>query len=230
LSPTSAAAWEPLEARLRSIEQGDLIGFGAIGIAVRTGSALAERAGLTDAAPGDVVSLSIETASGWYAVLTQDCDVVRRVEDEPCLTVAPVLYVPKATWDALSSGLSNYRMFPLPVGQVAPVDEAHSARIPDGHLPVVDIRYVGSVDKTALLQIPQRHVLVGKVKLRFQEWVGQRFGRESFADAVHARVLPAARQALEDTLAQAATRPELTPKCSPQCRSGTCAVPTDTSR
>lgn len=208
MSPKSVPAWEPLEARLRSIEQGDLIAFGAIGIAVRKGSALAERAGLTDAAPGDVVSLSIETASGWYAVLTQDCDVVRRVEDEPCLTVAPVLYVSKATWDALSSGMSNYRMFPLPAGGVEPVDEAHAARIPDDHLPVVDIRYVGSVDKSALLQVPQRHVLVGKAKLRFQEWVGQRFGRESFADAVHERVLPAARQTLDDAFAQALTKPD----------------------
>lgn len=208
MSPRATPAWTPLEGRLRAIEQGDLIGFGAVGIAVRKGSALAERAGLDDATPGDVVSLSIETASGWYAVLTQDCDVVRGVDDEPCLSVAPVLYVPLATWEALNAGISNFRMFPLPLRDVEPTDDAHAARIPPGYAPVVDIRYIGSVDKTALLEVPQRHVLTGKAKLRFQEWIGQRFGRESFADAVHERVLPAARQALDDALAQASTKPE----------------------
>lgn len=207
MSRRATPAWSSLEGRLRAIEQGDLIGFGAIGIAVREGSALAERVGLSDTAPGEVVSLSIETASGWYAVLTQDCDIVRAVDDEPCLTVAPVLYVPRETWDKLSAGLTNYRMFPLPLGQVEPIDTEHAARIPDGHAPVVDIRYVGSVDKTALLEVQQRHAVTGKAKLRFQMWVAQRFGRESFADAVHERVLPAARKALEDALGRAQTKP-----------------------
>lgn len=191
-------AWAALEARLRSIEQGDLIGFGAIGIAVRQGSAFARQAGLVGDESTDVVSLSVETASGWYSVLTQDCDVVGSVTDEPCLTVAPVLYVPMPDWTRLASGFTSYRQFPLPVDKVAPIDAAHSARVPEGHGPVVDIRYVSSVDKTALLDVQQRHVLVGQSKRRFQEWVGQRFGRESFADPVHHRVLPAARKVLED--------------------------------
>ncbi len=192
-------AWAALEARLRSIEQGDLIGFGAIGVAVHQGSAFALQAGLVGDESTDVVSLSVETASGWYAVLTQDCDVVRSVADEPCLTVAPVLYVPRADWTRLASGFTSYRQFALPVDKVAPIDDAHSTCVPREHAPVVDIRYVGSVDKTALFDVQQRHVLVGQDKRRFQEWVGQRFGRESFADAVHQRVLPAARKVLEDT-------------------------------
>jgi len=104
--------------------------------------------------------------------------------------------------------MGNFRMFPLPLRDVEPTDDAHAARIPDGHAPVVDIRFIGSVGKSALLEVRQRHAPTGKAKLRFQEWIGQRFARESFADAGHERVLPAARQALDDTRAQASTKPD----------------------
>lgn len=194
-------AWSNLEARLRGVEQGDLISFGAIGIAVRSGSAFAESAGLVDAGEPGVVALTVETASGWYAVLSQDCDIVRDPADEPCLAIAPVMYVPEHTWTRLHQGQTSYKQFPLQVDQVAPVDRAHAQRIPDGHRPVVDIRYVGTVDKTALAAgFEQRHPLPGKDKLAFQVWVGQRFGRDSFADVVHEKVLPAARSAIDAAL------------------------------
>lgn len=191
-------AWSDLEARLRGVEQADLISFGAIAIAVRPTSALAVAAGLPDDGEPGVVTLTIETASGWYAVISQDCDIVRSVDDEPCLTVAPVIYVPQEAWSRLHLGQTSYKQFPLPQDQVAPVDEAHADRIPEGHRPVVDVRYVSTVEKTALAHgFEQRHPLPGAPKLRFQTWVGQRFGRESFADEVHDKVLPAARAAVD---------------------------------
>lgn len=191
-------AWSDLQARLRGVEQGDLVSFGAIGIAVRPGSAIAAAAGLADDETPEVVTLTIETASGWYAVVSQDCDIVRDVADEPCLTVAPVVYVEPEAWTRLHLGQTSYRQFPLPDETVAPVDDEHAARIPAGHRPVVDIRYVGTLDKTALSGgFAQRHPLTGKDKLAFQTWVGARFGRESFADDVHEKVLPAARAALD---------------------------------
>lgn len=191
-------AWSDLEARLRGVEQGDLISFGAIGIAVRPGSAFARSAGLSEGDTPDVVALTVETASGWYAILNQDCDIVRDPADEPCLTIAPVMYVATETWTRLHLGQTSHKQFPLPTDQVAPVDDEHAQRIPDGHRPVVDVRYVGTVDKTALADgFAQRHPLPGKDKLAFQHWIGQRFGRESFADVVHEKVLPAARSAID---------------------------------
>lgn len=190
-------AWSDLQARLRGVEQGDLVSFGAIGIAVRPGSAIAAAAGLADDETPEVVTLTIETTSGWYVVLSQDCDIVRDVAEEPCVTVAPVVYVAPEAWTRLHLGQTSYRRFPLPDEAVAPVDDEHATRIPAGHRPVVDIRYVGTLDKTALSAgFAQRHPLTGKDKLTFQTWVGARFGRESFADEVHDRVLPAARAAL----------------------------------
>jgi hypothetical protein len=200
VSPARRArpAWTDLQARLRGIEQGDLISFGAIGIAVRPDSAFARSAGLAETDGPGVVALTVETASGWYAVLSQDCDIVRDPGDEPCLTIAPVMYVPEQAWTRLHQGQTSYKQFPLPVDQVAPVDAAHADRIPEGHRPVVDIRYVGTVDKTALAAgFEQRHPLPGKDKLAFQVWISQRFGRESFADLVHEKVLPAARGAID---------------------------------
>lgn len=193
--------WSNLEARLRGLEQGDLISFGAIGIAVRPGSAIAIAAGLPDDAVPEVVTLTIEFASGWYAILSQDCDIVRDVADEPCLGVAPVVYVEADTWTRLHLGQTGYRQFPLADESVTPLDDEHAGRIPVGHRPVVDIRYVGTLDKTALAGgFDRRHPLTGKDKVAFQAWVGARFGRESFADAVHEVVLPAARAALEAVL------------------------------
>ncbi len=216
MPPTRRArpAWSDLEARLRGIEQGDLISFGAIGIAVSPGSAVARAAGLPDEGSSGVVTLTIETASGWYAVLSQDCDIVRDPVDEPCLTVAPVVYIPTDSWSRLHVGQTSYKQFPLPDDQVAPVDDEHAQRIPAEHRPVVDIRYIGTVDKTALVPgFEQRHPLHGKDKLAFQIWVGQRFGRESFADEVHEKVLPAARSAID-----AAIRAHLTNDRGPRAR------------
>ena len=103
---TPKPAWSNLESRLQEIEQGDLISFGAVGIVTRRGAAFAASAGLERDAAG-VVALTVETAAGWYAVLSQDCDIVRGVDTEPTLTVAPVMFIfhqskstPHATRDA----------------------------------------------------------------------------------------------------------------------------------
>ena len=169
---TPKPAWSNLESRLQEIEQGDLISFGAVGIVTRKGAAFAASAGLEGDGAG-VVALTVETAAGWYAVLSQDCDIVRGVDAEPTLTVAPVMFIPHNDWQ----------------------------RLHDGHAPVVDIRYVSTVDKTALEGgFERRAPLVGDTKREFQVWVGQRFGRESFADAVHETVLPSARRVLDAAL------------------------------
>ncbi|CAB4998886.1 unannotated protein [freshwater metagenome] len=197
---TPKPAWSNLESRLQEIEQGDLISFGAVGIVTRKGAAFAASAGLEGDGAG-VVALTVETAAGWYAVLSQDCDIVRGVDAEPTLTVAPVMFIPHNDWQRLHLGQTSFRQFALTPEAVSPIDEEHAVRIPDGHAPVVDIRYVSTVDKTALEGgFERRAPLVGDNKREFQVWVGQRFGRESFADAVHETVLPSARRVLDAAL------------------------------
>lgn len=191
-----------LEVLLRSLEQGDLISVGAVAIVGSHRSAVLTEAGDPGKDTGPTVaSVTVECASGWYAVLTQDCDIVRSVEVEPCLAVAPVVYIPEEQWDRLACGQTSYREFPLDPAEVGPLDDIHAAGVPAGHCPVVDIRFITSVDKTLLPGGFQRRApLRGQHKVRFQEWLGARFGRESFADPVAEIVLPTARAVLDGQL------------------------------
>jgi hypothetical protein len=110
---------------------------------------------------------------------------------EPCLTIAPVLYVPDVEWLALRQGLGSYRRYWLDPDTVAPLDDEHAANIGPDLRPVVDIRYNSSLDKTALAaHYEQRFPLRGRQKIAFQDWVGSRFARESFDDSVHDEILP----------------------------------------
>ncbi|MGH9039447.1 MAG: hypothetical protein ACRDZ3_04380 [Acidimicrobiia bacterium] len=200
--PRPRPAQGKLEVVLRGIEQGDLISVGAVAIVGSHQSAVLAAAGDPGTGAGTTVaSVTVECASGWYAVLTQDCDIVRRVEVEPCLAVAPVVYIPQEQWDRLACGQTSYREFPLDPAEVGPLDEVHARGVPDGHCPVVDLRFISSVDKTLLNGGFQRRVpLRGRHKARFQEWMGARFGRESFADPVAEVVLPTARAVLDGQL------------------------------
>ena len=184
-----------LAANLRSLEQGDLISVGAVAI---VGTTTSEVTGAEAPVGLGVASITVETPSGWYAVLTQDCDIVRTADLEPCIAIAPVLYVPPDEWDSIQKGLGSYRRYALDPDDVEPLDEAHAAAVGDDHRPVVDIRYISSLDKTALAEpFDVSYPLRGLHKIRFQDWVGSRFSRESFANELEADVLPVVRAKLK---------------------------------
>lgn len=189
-----------LETHLRSLEQGDLIGIGAVAIVGTTQSEVtgqSEVAGTGTRQPVQVTSITIETESGWYAVLTQDCDVARPPSLEPCIAIAPVLYVPEAEWNQLRRGLLSYRRFPLEPSALEPMEGSAARAVGTAGMPVVDIRYVSSLDKTALaLHYQQRFPLRGGNKARFADWVGSRYSREAFVDSVSEKVLPEIRNRL----------------------------------
>jgi len=199
-----------LDVLLRSIRQGDIISLGAIAIVGTHASQVMSAAGdplSTDPSSGtDVASVTIESASGWYAVLSQDCDIVRTVDLEPCLQVAPVMYIPDEEWTRLDAGRTSYRQFALPPDRVEPLPPADSA-LEHGRKPVVDIRYITNVDKTALLTVPdvQRRTPLGPGhRARFGQWVGSRFARIPFEDRVVEDVLPAIRPVLDSLVGQLA--------------------------
>lgn len=179
-----------LELHLRSLEQGDLIDLGAIAIVGTTTSEVTGTRG-RKAAGVEVTSITVETESGWYAVLTQDCDIVRQASLEPCIVVAPVLYVPEEEWRQLRRGMLSYRRFPLDPEALEPIEGSAAHRSGSTGMPVVDVRYVSSIDKTALAaHYDQRFPLRGERKVRFADWVGSRFARQSFADPVADTILP----------------------------------------
>jgi hypothetical protein len=197
-----------LNAVLRSIRQGDVISLGAVAIVGTHASEVLEAAGDPQShqpgAEAGVASVTIESASGWYAVLSQDCDIVREVDLEPCLHVAPVVYVEEDAWARLDAGQTSYRQFALPPDRIGPRPPS-SPSLAEGRKPVVDIRYVTSVDKTALLtvaDVDRRTPLGPAQRARFGQWVGSRYARVPFEDRVVETVLPAVRPVLEAMAAQ----------------------------
>lgn len=167
---------------LRSLRQGDLLTTGAVSIVGLGPSQVA------DAADAEVVeeelwSVTVESEPGWYAVISQDCDIVRNPRDEPCIVVCPVLWVPQGRWAALRNGPYSPRHFPLP---------QHRALVPDAdQWPVASLQYLTSVDKMALLtpSVQQLALLTGPQRRRFAYWVGRRFLRPAHDDLVEQNVL-----------------------------------------
>lgn len=205
--PVPAQRPQTLDAILRSVWQGDLISLGAVAIVGTPTSEVLSAAGEEDT-DSPIASVTIASAAGWYAVITQDCDITRSVDIEPCLHVAPVVYIAEDRWQQLVNGQTSYRFFPLP-DKVTPLLVSSEAAAVSGK-PVVDLRYITSVDKSAFLSAQDnqyRRVLTGRHRTRFGQWVGNRFARVPFDDTVSEIVLPTIRDVL-DSLHKQRTRSE----------------------
>lgn len=196
---------------LRGIGQGDLLSLGAVTL-VGVGSSAAwestaEHQGVTTTPPDEHLwSLSIESDVGWYVVITQDCDIARGPDDEPCLVVCPLRYVPLAHWQALRSGPGSPREFPFPDGRVVPAA--------DGARPIADLRFVTSVDKTALLHPSVQFLrpLSGPQRSTFGRWVGARYARAPHPDVLERDVLPKAARVVRKLAARFAAKDAADPE------------------
>ncbi|WP_077489872.1 hypothetical protein [Sinomonas mesophila] len=186
---------------LKTIGQGDVISLGAVNIVGVGASAawhsIAEHEGMPEREPGEELwSLSIESDVEWYVVITQDCDIVRDPSIEPCLVVCPIKYVPKQEWQRFASGPTSPRFFAFP----------DSNKLPglDGLLPVADLRFVTSVDKTAILHESVRvlHPLSAPQRAGFGRWVGARYARVPHPDNLERDVLPKAAKIIRDLAAR----------------------------
>lgn len=178
---------------LRGVAQGDLVSLGAVTLvgvgasAAWSSTAAHEGFDADNAAASDELwSLTVESDVGWYVVITQDCDIVRDPAIEPALVVCPLRFVPDAAWQALRSGPGSPREFPFPSGRGLPPLE--------GHKPVADLRFVTSVDKTALLHpsVKFAQPLSGPQRATFGRWVGARYARAPHLDVLERDVLPKA--------------------------------------
>lgn len=175
---------------LPTVRQGDLISLGAItlvGIGTSAAwSTTAEHKGITGYAGEELWSLMIESDVGWYVIITQDCDIVREPDVEPALVVCPLRYVPNERWQVLRSGPKSPREFPFPDDRGLPKKLDHK--------PVADLRFITSVDKTALLhpRVQFSQPLSGPQRATFGKWVGERYARVPHSDVLERDVLPKA--------------------------------------
>lgn len=183
----SAMPAAKLAALLRDLTQGDLLTLGAVTIVGRGQTPAVTRAG-GKARAKDIWSVTMENPLGWYAIVSGACDIFRDPRIEPCIAVAPITSVTKERYQQLRSGEYSPREFPLPARDLAKIICAVDT---GGFWPIVDLRYVTSVDKTALLnaKVESRRPLTGPQQKRFSTWVGRRYNRPAHSDQLEQHVL-----------------------------------------
>lgn len=174
-----------LEQQLRALGQGDLVSLGAVTM-VGAGRSAATTAAHADVDEDALWSITVDSEAGWYVVISQDCDIVRSADEEPCIVVCPLVYISQERWHQLRSGPYSPRHFPFP--------DDKGMRPDDDHWPAASLLYVSSVDKTALLHpsVRQLSPLTGPQRARFGRWVARRYGRPAHDDLVERDVLSAA--------------------------------------
>jgi hypothetical protein len=170
---------------LETLRQGDVIKLGATNILGRGPSPTLDEASPDTDIPSDAVwSLTLISEVGWYVVLTQDCDIVRHIDIEPCLILCPLDAMDLNNWTALRRGPYSPREFPFP--------PSHVLGLPVGTAPVANLRYVASLEKLALLTpgfqkaAPLPSPLARE---RFGSWLARRSARAAHPDAVEEHVL-----------------------------------------
>jgi len=183
---------EHLEALLDEIEQGDVVHIDPLVIlgapAASLDSEVVAAAEITDES---IVPIARTSEMGLYGIVTQTCDIVRGVEDEPFLHVCPLISVAADEWDLAREGRYSVRRFSYP----EPVD-GHE------HL-VLDVRIIQTVEKTALLDGSVKPVDSGMtkpLKKKLAQWLGARFSRYAFPDELEEQVLRDLRTAIRDKL------------------------------
>lgn len=173
---------------LSSLRQGDLLPLGAV---VITGHGLsptilaARSEGIDESTDW---SITIEGDLGWYAIISGGCEIERTLDIEPSILIAPVMAATKHRYSMLRSGMYSPREFPLPKDDAA---TAMSIEDVDDFWPVVDLRFVTNLDKSALAggTVPIRQVLQGLQRVKFATWVGRRFDRSEHSTYVEQTVL-----------------------------------------
>jgi hypothetical protein len=189
-----------LDQRLKLLRQGDVITLGATNIVGRGPSATVD-----EASPGakvgedQVWTLTLVSELGYYVVLSQDCDIVRSVDIEPCLLVCPLEAVTFDRWEELRRGPYSPREFPVP--------ESDLLDLPEGSAAIVNLRFVTSLDKEALLTSAfQQHPVLRSAALRerFATWLARRAARAPHPDDLETDVLAAAGDRVRQLAKQAA--------------------------
>lgn len=137
----------------------------------------------TDVHDGDAWAAALGSETGWYVLLSQDCDIVRDATHEPTVLVAPLVLVDQKDWDDLSRNSYSSRWYAYPSGKFS--------GMPHGKGLAVDLAWATSVLKGSLgaSTITVVRPLTGPNKRRYSEWLAARTGRAPFPDDVVINVL-----------------------------------------
>jgi hypothetical protein len=184
--PLGAAASPVSISAISPPQQGDALSgltlaIGGVGPA--TGEHLPHAAWPTGVLDSDAWVAAVGSETGWYVLLTQDCDIVREPAREPTVLLAPLVLVDKGDWNDLSRNGYSSRRYAYPSGKFSSV--------PAGKALVVDLAWTTSVLKGSLGAPSVKAVrpLTGPNKRSFSEWLAARAGRAPFPEDVVDAVL-----------------------------------------
>jgi hypothetical protein len=131
-------------------------------------------------------TVEVALATSLAAVISGDCDLERDIAVEPAVTVAPVMNLEDETlYQRAVGGAGSSRIFAIP-----PLSDPFFEH--QLQFPVIDVRWVYSLEKTVLAS-PQLDVYptgldpLGRDRLRL--WLGRRFGRLGFPEDVQNHVV-----------------------------------------
>ena len=171
---------------LSPVQQGDAVsgltlavaGVGPAGVSDLPGGSLPSGVDATDAWVG-----AIGSDTGWYVLLSQDCDVVRDPDDEPTVLIAPLMRVDLTRWNDLRRSRCSSRWYAYPGSKFTdlPADQGVA----------VDLAWTTSIVKGALLSpsVAAVRPFTGPEQRAFGEWLSLRTGRAAFPDDVVTNVL-----------------------------------------
>lgn len=186
MSPSAANLTDVARARTTSLRQGDLIRAEALPLVTVPATSLHQDELGSFAGASLPIPVAVEPPTSLVAVVSCDCDLVRRIEVEPTFVVAPVLGLPDDVYWSARDGAGSSRVFSLP-----PLSQA-MMRGEALHHCGIDARWLYTIEKTALLSptfevIPCPLEAPGRDRLRM--WLGRRFGRAAFPDDIQRRVV-----------------------------------------
>ncbi|MFF7566641.1 hypothetical protein ACFZB4_42630 [Streptomyces pseudovenezuelae] len=192
----AAAAQEISFTALSPPAQGDVVSGLALaiaGVGPATAEGLPAGSWRQDAGPSDPWSATVLSPSGWYVLLSQDCDLVRSPAVEPTVLIAPLMVIPRTSWDGLRRSYSA-RSFAYPR------DKFTSLKDDEGV--AVELPWTSSILKGSLQApgVEAMRPLTGPERREFSLWLAQRTGRLPVPDDVVTRVLDPAYQVRKSLL------------------------------
>lgn len=176
-----------VEATVRQLWQGDLLAAPLVPVLESPHSSFVQGVEeLEPVDPGGLWTVAPRVIdSGWAAIVTQTCDVVRHPDQVPYLQLMPIVDLPEDEWQAAHSGRRG-GLFAIPQVDGLPVS-----------FPAIDSMISFPVSKAALIHnevLTRSSGLDPATRILLSSWLMRRVGRFAFPDELEAHVLAPLRQ------------------------------------
>lgn len=176
-----------------SLWQGDLIASGVAVVLESPESSSLKEAHELETVDDERIwaAAALRIDSGWAAIVSQTCDVVRRVQDVAHLQLMPIVSLAEDAWQASLNGRRG-TLFSLPRTTDVPID-----------FPAIDCSISFPMSKAALANQKVLHAstpLDPASRILLSHWLMRRVGRHAFPDDLELHVLAALRNKITSAM------------------------------